>query len=140
MSSISAERKAARLRLVQEHTRCENAHDLDGIMATFGERPVLRTNADAQEGHTAVKHFYGEFLTGFPDLRLDIVDLHCGDEGIASEMMLSGTHTAMWMGVPPSGRRFELKICAIYTFDPDDRLLEERAYWDNALIKQQLGL
>jgi len=27
---------AARLQIVEEHLRCENEHDLPGIMATFG--------------------------------------------------------------------------------------------------------
>ena len=140
MSSISAERQATRLRLVEEHTRCENTHDLEGIMATFGPDPVLRANAADQAGHDAVKSFYGEFLHGFPDLRLDVVATHCAIESIAVEMLLSGTHTDEWMGVPPSGRRFEVQICAVYTFDAQDRLKEERAYWDNALIANQLGL
>jgi len=137
---ISQERQAVRLKLVEQHTACENTHDLDGIMATFGNEPVLRANAENQEGRGAVKNFYGEFLHGFPDLRLDVVATHCAAESVAVEMMLSGTHTDTWMGVAPSGRRFEVQICAVYTFDADDRLKEERAYWDNALIARQLGL
>lgn len=140
MSTITLQRQAARLKLVEEHTRCENTHDLEGIMATFGPGALLRANAADQVGREAVKNFYGEFLHGFPDLRLDVVATHCATETIAVEMMLSGTHTDTWMGVPPSGRRFEVQICAIYTFDADDRLLEERAYWDNAAIALQLGL
>jgi hypothetical protein len=31
------DRRVARLRIVEEHIRCENEHNLDGIMATFGE-------------------------------------------------------------------------------------------------------
>ena len=140
MSMNTPSRQAARLRLVEEHTRCENTHDLECIMETFGPEAVLRANAENQVGRVAVKSFYGEFLHGFPDLRLDVVSTHCAVESIAVEMMLSGTHTDTWMGVPPSGRRFEVQICAIYTFDGEDRLLEERAYWDNASIARQLGL
>jgi hypothetical protein len=33
---LSGERIAARLKIVEEHVRLENRHDLDGIMGTFG--------------------------------------------------------------------------------------------------------
>ena len=36
MSASDVERLRARLAIVEEHVRCENRHDLVGLMATFG--------------------------------------------------------------------------------------------------------
>ena len=36
MTGINTDRMAARLKLVDEHVRLENQHDLEGIMGTFG--------------------------------------------------------------------------------------------------------
>ena len=36
MSLIESERARARAAVVDEHIRCENSHDLDALMATFG--------------------------------------------------------------------------------------------------------
>jgi hypothetical protein len=36
MTSMSPDRMAARLKVVDEHVRLENHHDLEGIMGTFG--------------------------------------------------------------------------------------------------------
>lgn len=36
MSLLEAERAQARTAVVDEHVRCENRHDLDATMATFG--------------------------------------------------------------------------------------------------------
>jgi hypothetical protein len=37
MTAISSDRIRTHLALVEEHVRRENAHDLPGIMATFGQ-------------------------------------------------------------------------------------------------------
>ena len=36
MSLLEAVRMQGRAAIVDEHIRCENRHDLDGVMATFG--------------------------------------------------------------------------------------------------------
>jgi len=56
------------------------------------------------------------------------------------EMVLSGTHSGTWFGIPPTGRRFELPACAVFIFDEDDKIAGERGYFDSALLLRQLGL
>ncbi|HZQ21137.1 MAG TPA: hypothetical protein VFA90_20875 [Terriglobales bacterium] len=36
-ASAPQDKRAARISIVQEHNRLENAHDLEGVLATFGE-------------------------------------------------------------------------------------------------------
>jgi len=140
MPPISESQRVARIKAVHEHFRIENTHDLDAVMATFGTTCSFLANNELHEGHDAVRAFYGEFFRGFPDLRFDIKSLHVGEDAIPVEMVLSGTHSGTWFGMPPTGRHFELPACAVFIFDEDDRIIGERGYFDSALMLRQLGL
>jgi steroid delta-isomerase-like uncharacterized protein len=140
MPSISDSRRATRIKAVQEHFRIENTRDLDAVMETFGNQTSFLVNNELHEGREAVRAFHGEFFRGFPDLRFDIKHLHVGEEAIPVEMVLSGTHTGTWFGIPPTGRRFEIPACAVFIFDEDDKIAGERGYFDSALMLRQLGL
>jgi len=140
MLSISDSRRAARIHAVQEHFRIENTHNLDAVMDTFGSQTSFLANHELHEWREAVRAFYDEFFRGFPDLRFDITHLHVGDEAIPVAMVLSGTHTGTWFGMPPTGRRFEIPACAVFIFDEHDKIAGERGYFDSALMLRQLGL
>ena len=67
-TTLTHDQIQARLQLVEEHTRAENAHDLDGIMRTFGKDPLFVLNANTiplcvvfpfdQEGKLAGERVY----------------------------------------------------------------------------------
>ena len=52
---------ADRLAILARHLEAENAHDLDGIMATYVERPVVVINGRAIEGREGVRLFHQRF-------------------------------------------------------------------------------
>ncbi len=133
-------RISARLKVVEEHIRTENNHDLNGIMATFGETPYFVLNNEHHNGHEAVHAFYAELLQGFPDLHIEVKQRHVGDEAIVLEVVIHGTHTGTWRGIPAAGRAVEFPLCAIFPFDERDKLMGERIYFDSALMLQQLGV
>jgi len=66
--------------------------------------------------------------------------LHAGEEAIPMEVVLSGTDTGTWFGIPPTGRRFEIPACAVFIFDEHDKMAGERSSFDSALMLRQLGL
>jgi len=41
---LTQEQLDARMKLVEEHVQAENKHDMNGIMATFGENPTFVLN------------------------------------------------------------------------------------------------
>ena len=53
--------------------------------------------------------------------------------------MLYGTHLGNYRGLPPTGRSFEMRFCAIFVFE-DDQLVCERVYFDAATVLRQLGI
>jgi steroid delta-isomerase-like uncharacterized protein len=142
MAALSSERMAARLRLVEEHVRLENAHDLEGIMATFGAG--ARYDDEPWDLHYAgrgeVRSFYEGLLQALPDLQIDVLHNHASDTAIVLEVTIRGRHLGHWRGLPPTGVLVVFPLCGIYTFDDDDRLAGERIYYDRATVLRQLGV
>ena len=54
----------ARVRIVDEHLRAENDHDVDGIMRTFGDDPTFVLNGDTISGQDDIRAFYEAFGFG----------------------------------------------------------------------------
>ena len=142
MAAIGPERRAARLAIVEEHVGHENRHDLDGIMATFGES--ARYDDEPWDAHyvgrEGVREFYQELLRAMPDFRIDVRQRHAGEAAVVLEVVISGHHSGAWRGLPPTGRAIEFPLCGVFTFDDEDRLAGEKIYYDRATVLRQIGV
>jgi SnoaL-like domain len=112
VTSISADsRIAARLRLVDEHVRLENQHDLDGIMGTFGEN--ARYHDQPWNAHyldrEQVRAFYADLLRALPDLKIEVRHRHPADEAIILELIVRGRHLSAWRDRISALRRFPVR-------------------------------
>ena len=141
-ASIPRDRRTARLAIVDEHIRLENAHDLEGVLKTFGVS--ARYDDEAWEEHyqgiSGVRTFYSQLMVALPDLIIDVQTTHVTDDAIVVEVIIRGTHLGAWRGLPATRRRVEVPLCGIYTFDADDRLAGEKIYYDRATVLRQLGV
>ena len=74
MTSVPDDRIRARLALVLEHVRRENAHDLPEIMATFGNGAQYDDEpwGEQHKGRDAVRRYYEDLLISLPDLQIDV--------------------------------------------------------------------
>jgi steroid delta-isomerase-like uncharacterized protein len=136
------DRAAARLRLVEEHVRFENRHDLEGIMNTFGV--AARYDDEPWNAHyagrDAVRTFYEGLLAALPDLQIDVQRRHAAETAVVLEVIIRGRHQGLWRGLPATGAQVEFPLCGVYAFDADDRLAGERIYYDRATVLRQLGV
>jgi steroid delta-isomerase-like uncharacterized protein len=132
----------ARIAAVEEHVRQENRHDLDGLLSTFGGTALYEDSpwGERHEGLSAVREYYAGLLRAAPDLHIEVKRRHVSDEAIVLELLITGTHLGPWRGLPRTGRRIEFPLCAVYTFDDQDRMVGERIYYDRATILHQLGV
>ncbi len=140
---VDTARLQARLVIVEEHVKCENRHDLGGLMATFGADARYDDEPwrDHRLGPDAVRAYYSELLTSLPDLAIDIRERHVAADAIVLEVTIRGTHLGVWRGgLPATGRRLDFALCGIFTFDAEDRLAGERIYYDRGTVMRQLGL
>jgi steroid delta-isomerase-like uncharacterized protein len=142
MTPGSSTTMSARMRIVDEHVRLENEHDLDGIMRTFGE--AARYDDEPwgahYNGRQEVRAFYAQLLHAMPDLHIDVRHRHAGEDAVVLEVIIRGRHSGAWRGLPATGRQIEFPLCGIYTFDDGNRLAGEKIYYDRATVLRQLGV
>jgi steroid delta-isomerase-like uncharacterized protein len=132
----------ARLNRVREHVRCENAHDLEGIMRTFGDTGRYDDEPwnDHRIGLDGVRSYYTDLIRSVPDLSIDVQREHVAGDAIILETVIRGTHLGTWRGLPATGRTVAIPLCGVFTFDENDDLAGERIYYDRALVLKQLGV
>jgi steroid delta-isomerase-like uncharacterized protein len=135
MAVLEAERLRARIAIVEEHVRCENRHDLDAVMATFGGQARYDDEpwGDHRTGRDGVRAYYADLLRATPDLEIQVMHRHVAAESLILEVIIRATHLGPWRGLPATGRRLEFPLCGIYTFDEGDRLAGERIYYDRGM-------
>lgn len=134
----AAERRAQREALVRRHMEAENELDFDTVIATFAHpRYELIPTGQVHDGEAAVREYFRESRTGFPDQRNELIALYHADDAVIVEFWLLGTHRGPLMGMPPSGKEFRCRMTAIYLFD-DRGLVCERVYFDAATMLRQL--
>ncbi|MDH3306405.1 MAG: ester cyclase [Acidimicrobiia bacterium] len=81
----------------------------------------------------------GGFRAGFSDFQASITSAACDGDLVAMTMTLTGTHDGEFDGIPPTGARMSLPI-AVFTRVKDNRIVEDREFYDTATMLAQLGL
>jgi steroid delta-isomerase-like uncharacterized protein len=139
---LTAARIAARLAVVDEHVRAEQTHEVEALVATFGDRPCWddRSANERHDGREGVRTYYAELFAGFPDFSFDVRRRHVATDAVVLEVVVHGTHTGSWKGIAPTGRRVEFPVCAVFTFDETDRIEAETVYFDRMTVLSQLGV
>jgi steroid delta-isomerase-like uncharacterized protein len=142
MTTTTTDVIAARLQIVEEHLRCENAHDLRGIMATFGPDAKYDDESWGEHhlGREGVEAYYRDLLTALPDLDIEVQTRLATEENVVLEVIITGTQAGPWRGLPATGRRVRFPLCAIYSFEPAGKLAAEKIYYDRASVLRQVGL
>ena len=138
--AIAADIRQGREDIVREHMESENRHDFDITLETFDHpRYELIATGDVYDGPREVMAYFAETRTAFPDQRNELLELHHAEDAVIVEAMLYGTHDGPYRGLPPTGRKFEMRICGIFVFE-QDRLVCERVYFDAGTVLRQLGI
>lgn len=137
----TAEVRARRERIVLDHFRDEVAQDWDAVLATFPHpRYEIIPTQTVHDGHAAVRGYYEDTRTAFPDQRHEMIGLRHSDDAVITEFYLLGTHLGPLGPVPPTGSSFRVRMTAYFVFDENEELVTERIYFDQlTLIRQLLG-
>jgi steroid delta-isomerase-like uncharacterized protein len=137
---VSEELRRKREGIVVEHMESENRHEFDVTLETFDHpRYELIGTGDVYDGPEEVAAYFEETRSAFPDQRNELIAMHHSDDAVIVEAMLYGTHDGSFRGLPPTGRRFEMRFCALFLFD-EERLICERVYFEPGTILRQLGI
>jgi predicted ester cyclase len=86
------------------------------------------------------RRWISPFRGAFPDFRMDIVALVEEGDTVVGHFRCSGTHLGEWLGLRPTGRRFE-GVDEIYVFRVEHgRLVAAHGVEDNLTRLRQLGI
>src|SRR6202790_717499 len=137
---ISNDLRQRRLEKIEEHMDTEVAKEFDLTLGTFNGHPHYEIMATGQifDGDDEVMGYYRTTRTAFPDQRHDNVRYHVADDAIITEFDLLGTNLGEFYGLPPTGEAFRVRIIAVFFFE-DDRIINERIYFDSASLLTQIG-
>ena len=129
-----------RLAVVREHMDSENRHEFDLTLGTFDHpRYEIVPTGDIYDGPEEVSEYYRSTREAFPDQRNENSVFYCADDAVIVEFDLVGTHKGELRGIPPTGRSFRCRMCALFLFEPGgERIACERVYFDQGTIARQL--
>jgi predicted ester cyclase len=100
---------------------------------------VLEQVADGAFAEVA-RRWVSPFRGAFPDFTMEIVALIEESDTVVGHFRCSGTHLGEWLGIPPTGRRFE-SIDEVYIFRvAGGKLVSALGVDDNLTRLRQLGI
>jgi len=135
---IDSELREAREKTVRDHMEGENVHDYDAVIDTFDHpRYELIATDTIHDGEEAVREYFRETRTAFPDQRNELISLRHADDAVIVEFWLLGTHKGVLMGIEPTGKAFKCRMTAFFIFE-GAKIVCERVYFDSATILRQL--
>ena len=138
--ALTKELREKREAIVREHMDSENRLEFDATLATFDHpRYELIGTGEVYDGPDEVMRYFEETRTAFPDQRNELIELHHANNAVLVEANLYGTHKGAFRGLPPTGRKFEVRFLAVFVFE-DDRLVCERVYFNPGAVLRQLGI
>jgi predicted ester cyclase len=86
------------------------------------------------------RRWISPFRASFPDFTMRIVSLVAEGDTVVGHFACSGTHTGDWLGIAPTGRRFE-DVDEIYVFTvAGGKLVAAHGVEDNLSRLRQLGI
>jgi steroid delta-isomerase-like uncharacterized protein len=131
---------ATNAELVRAGFQAFNAGDADRCLAlaapdlitNLAELPEPRYGRDAwRQGFEMMKH-------AFPDLQAHIEDIVAAGDKVAVRLRFRGTHTGVFLGIPPTGRTIEYVSHEFYRI-ADGLIAEEWICSDTATLLRQLS-
>jgi len=90
-------------------------------------------------GVEGVKQFWRGFHSSFPDYHMKVDAVSADDDYATIAYRISGTHRGDFMGIPPTGRRFDVRAIQLGRF-VNGMFVERWGSSDTMGIMSQLGL
>lgn len=79
------------------------------------------------------------YRNAFPDLNIEIVDMHSAGDVVVTRFKATGTHRGDLMGIAPTGKRSDVTGLTLQHFS-DGKVTDEYVEWDQLGMLRQLGV
>ena len=123
-----------------------NSHDLDTYIGLLDPNYVSRDPMlpDPPKGREAYRKINEDIFKAFPDAKFKILNIASKNGFVAVDLVFSGTFKGpVELGgrtIPPTGRRFEIKMATFAHVNSKGLITELHDYYDPAVLIQQLGM
>jgi steroid delta-isomerase-like uncharacterized protein len=130
----------ARVALVEDHMRRENAHDFPGCIGVFTHpRYEIVATGEIHDGADGVDGLLTENRDAFPDFHFAPSRTVPAGDAVLVEGVFTGTHLGTWRGLPATGRTVTVRMAVIFEFEGTNMVCE-RVYFDLGTVLRQLGV
>jgi steroid delta-isomerase-like uncharacterized protein len=114
------------------------ADELDALFAKdFVEHQELP--GISGEGTDVVKQFTQVWHSAFPDARFEMLGIVSEGDTCCVRLRMTGTQTGEFMGMPPSGKKFDIEAYDWVRFNKDGKITEHWGVGEDMKMMQQLG-
>ena len=117
-----------------------NSHDWEKTAHFYADDCVMEDlPSKICHGKPEIEAYYGYLLVRYPDLHFEAKGSFGGGNQIASEWIMTGTHTGDTPAFKATGKKFSVRGVSILELQ-DGKIIRETDYWDMVSLLKQLGL
>ena len=120
--------------VIDRHFAAENAHDIEGTLATYTDDVVwddVTHPACPVQGKEAAGEIYASIMDAIPDVKLESVRRFRAGDCVVDESILTGHVHGSWAGVDGGGAPVRVRM--LHVFDLRDGLIARENTWFDAL-------
>jgi predicted SnoaL-like aldol condensation-catalyzing enzyme len=142
IQSLTEINKHLIIRFVEELWNQRKLDVADEIFDTNCRTFQLQSGAavtPAPRGPQAIKIHISEWLSGFPDLKFTIEQMVAEGDKVSTLLVMEGTHTGQWLGIPPNGKRINIRMMVIHRIQ-NGKIIEDWVLVESLGFFQQLGI
>ncbi len=134
---MSLEENKAIVRRYQEIYNSNNLDALEAVMSFDVLTPKIMPNMPS--GLEGAKAVHQKTLLGMPDFHTEIQDLVAEGDTVVARVLMTGTHTGDFYGIPATGKRVEFTGVFIARIE-NGKIVEHWGEEDSYGLLLQLGM
>ncbi len=140
MDTDSSPEEVAALDIIDRHFAAENAHDIEGTLATYTDDIVwddVTHPLCPVHGKEAAGSIYAGIIDAIPDVHLESVRRFNSGDVVVDESVLTGHVHGEWAGVDGGGAPVRVRV--LHVFDIRDGLIaRENTWFDASAVMRQV--
>ena len=127
-------------KIVRRYQEIYNSNDLDALDEVVSQGLLTpKIMPGIPSGIEGAKAAHRIMLAGFPDYQTSIDDIFAEGDKVAARIIMSGTNSGSFMGIPPTGKH--VSFTGIYIARiANGKIVEHWGEEDGVSLLQQLGV
>lgn len=127
--------------VVRELWGCLSSGDFDKMASLYHPDVAYHgSGGEERRGRVSVVDFARAYKNAFPDMTAEIEQLVAEGDFVVSRARPSGTHTADLAGIPPTGKKVDLRWVMNMARVQNGQVVEEWEVFDAMDFMRQLGV